>query len=127
MLTGKLDVGPLKEKTATVLEGYCPLEWGMGRRGSTEKFFKAGEGGGGEEEHFERKMFVVRLLHARINACTHKNYTNMQLFLSSSFSRGLSSFLLCFITLFFLYMFWMWFAMMKNVKTDVNTNVFQTA
>ena len=74
MLTGKLDVGPLKEKTATVLEGYCPLEWGMGRRGSTEKFFKAGEGGGGEEEHFERKMFVVRLLHARINACTHKNY-----------------------------------------------------
>ena len=42
---------------------------------------------GVEEKNFERRMFV----DTRINACTHKNYTNMQLFLSSSFSRGLSS------------------------------------
>ena len=47
-----------------------------------QKFF---EGGGVEEENFERKMLV----DTRINACTHKNETNMQLFLSSFFSRGL--------------------------------------
>ena len=53
------------------------------------KFFK----GGVEVENFERKMFVD----------THKNYTIIQLFLSSSFSRGLSLiFLLCFIALLFL-------------------------
>ena len=53
-----------------------------------QKFFK---GGGVKEEIFERKMFV----DTRINACIHKNQTNMQLFLSSSFSRGLSS-IFCF-------------------------------
>ena len=59
-----------------------------------QKFFK----GQVEDENFERKMFV----DTRINACTHKNSTSMQLFLFSSFSRGLSSiFLLCLITLFY--------------------------
>ena len=51
-------------------------------------FFK---GGGG---NFERKMCV----DTRINACTHKYQTNMQLFLHS-FSRGLSS-IFCFVLLF---------------------------
>ena len=50
--------------------------------------------GGVEEKNFERKMFV----DTRINACTHKNYTNIQLFLSSYFSRGLST-IFCFIWL----------------------------
>ena len=40
------------------------------------------QGGGVEEESFERKMFLA----TRTNACTI-----MPLFLSSSFSRGLSS------------------------------------
>ena len=45
--------------------------------------------GGG---NFERKMIV----DTHINACTHKNQTNIQHFFSSSFSRGLSSILALF-------------------------------
>ena len=55
---------------------------------------------GVEEENFERKMFV----DTRINACTHKNQTKMQLFLSSSFSRGLSS-IFCFVFFFFFFFY----------------------
>ena len=50
--------------------------------------------GGIEEENFEIYMFVDTC----INACTQKNKTNMQPFLSSSFSRGLSS-IFCFVLL----------------------------
>ena len=55
------------------------------RRGSRN----CSKGGG-----MRRKIFV----DTRINACTHKNWTKMQLFLSSSFSRGLSS-IFCFVLL----------------------------
>ena len=48
------------------------------RRGSRN----CSKGGGG----MRRKIFV----DTRINGCTHKNWTKMKLFLSSSFSRGLS-------------------------------------
>ena len=52
--------------------------------GADPEIFQRGGG-------LRRKMFV----DARINVCTHKNQTNMQLFLSPSFSRGLSS-IFCF-------------------------------
>ena len=63
-----------------------------------QKFFKRGV----EEENFERKIFA----DTRINAYTHKNKTNMQLFLSSSFSRGSSS-IFCFVLLLsFIFEIW---------------------
>ena len=63
-----------------------------------QNFFK----GEVEEENFERKIFV----DTRINACTHKNWTNMQLFLSSPFSRGMSS-IFCFVLLLsFIFEIW---------------------
>ena len=64
----------------------------VGMQARIQKFFKGG--GGVEEENFERKMFV----DTPINACTHKYSTNLQLFPSFSFSRGLSSYF-CFVLL----------------------------
>ena len=52
--------------------------------GADPEIFQRG-GGGLRRKILKKKMFVDTL----INACTHKNYIDMQLFLSSSFSKAL--------------------------------------